>query len=1177
MSGKTVETVATAAALIAKCIEGDELAVKKILLSRPDLVNVCATNPRLYGSFPLHFAAQKGRSAVVAALLERGADVHAVNELGKTALHFAAAEAGSVDACKALIAAGAVVDERTGDAAGETAAHIAAKVGNSPVLDLLRASFADVTLTNGSGQSVLDVERVWRMERGYATPSSLWFTALEQGELATVAGMLYSGEVHIEARMEDFFHDVTGLLFVSLLLRDAGPEARLLIAEGANVNATDERGRTPIMYATQLGNVAVVEALLATGAVAINAQDDAGATALHLGFYYFLVPSIARALLAAGADPHIMSQGAARTTPLELAFDRAVANVGSDGSYDELWTHGVELRAAFVPYQAETPSYERALLLGSHSGDASVAAAVGARAARAAVFCITLLGMALSLPALLLGAVFSPRGLTAPLSTSLEELFLTQASQIMAPVFGLLVAGGLLYGVTVMPALAEGTSAGSALLATYLVLGLFAVLGLIFGGALCVQIARDTTLRMVERPSQSLRFNAMNVFTLSLIALQFVQLWGLTYVDGVVFPATASVESTLRSVSLGSVLVSSSSDARTAFEAAFLAAFSAILLWTLASANLALGLVADYSLHLTALFPSLGSGSVVDYYLLDVIIPLLSSGGFLPFVLALLRALKCTKVALPPAPGPFATSEHVFVLDAAPSVTCYAGDHTWYTAASLVGLLYYIPSALLLGVIFLRSYAATTDGPSSPQASGIAAFFSGGLDVKYAPVFSLIELPARALVGAVRIFYTGPPGVYLAVVGAVYAALLVATLIIKPFRDANDRDADSGPVSIRGVAARVLPASRGSLTSTSFGGMLNRALAGLYAIVLFKTAVNAWASRVSTAANPQWAPLVVEYVVLVIGVSVFVGIEVWRRVKARRTAAEAAAEAEAEAAAGTSTRATRAYIDIYGHSPIVRAGGGAETPFVRMRAPALADETDDDFAARAGGALMSSSFDEDAALTRRLELVRLPSQGGRLEDAEFMAMQQVLQEQLSVAQQERDRARAKLERARVEVARLREAAAASEATAAELTAEVALYRDDGLRKQLASTRQTLVQVGQDYEELRVELERAYAEVDTLQAQVDALSTIADLGKERGRDDGVLYHDDEVAAALEDAKMRIGALETLLEASLAERDELGRTGDELEEQLVQVKLRLAQNDAPARGTGRRAGGAGGFGL
>ena len=128
--------------LIAKVISGETHAVKKILLARPNLVSARARNPRLYGSTPLHFAAQKGRTAVVAALLERGADVRAVNELGKGPLHFAAAEAGSAHCVKLLLDAGAPVNERTGDAKGETAAHIAARAGNTPVLDVLRSAGA---------------------------------------------------------------------------------------------------------------------------------------------------------------------------------------------------------------------------------------------------------------------------------------------------------------------------------------------------------------------------------------------------------------------------------------------------------------------------------------------------------------------------------------------------------------------------------------------------------------------------------------------------------------------------------------------------------------------------------------------------------------------------------------------------------------------------------------------------------------------------------------------------------------------------------------------------------------------------------------------------------------------------------------------------------------------------
>lgn len=90
---------------------------------------------------------------------------------------------------------------------------------------------------------------------------------------------------------------------------------RTLLARGADPNARDEDGRTPVFSAVLGGSVALLGLLLESKAD-VNAKDQRGSTALHLAAEE-VVPEAATLLIGRGAD--VNAQDEEGNTPLGRA------------------------------------------------------------------------------------------------------------------------------------------------------------------------------------------------------------------------------------------------------------------------------------------------------------------------------------------------------------------------------------------------------------------------------------------------------------------------------------------------------------------------------------------------------------------------------------------------------------------------------------------------------------------------------------------------------------------------------------------------------------------------------------------------------------------------------------------------------------------------------------------
>lgn len=191
------------------------------------------------GATPLHYASAKGSRDIVKLLLDAGADPSIPDNQSRTALHLAC-QIGNKDIIRLLWEKGAELNGT--DKEGSTPLIYAAKYGRSEVCRFLLELGADKTLTDEDGHNAFD----------YAASN--------------------------------------GMRDVIALLEDEQRQ-------------TDHEGNTTLHHACYQNQSEVVEALISTGRVDVNALNDTGDTPLSMACENQNV-YLVEILLKAGADPN---------------------------------------------------------------------------------------------------------------------------------------------------------------------------------------------------------------------------------------------------------------------------------------------------------------------------------------------------------------------------------------------------------------------------------------------------------------------------------------------------------------------------------------------------------------------------------------------------------------------------------------------------------------------------------------------------------------------------------------------------------------------------------------------------------------------------------------------------------------------------------------------------------
>jgi ankyrin repeat protein len=285
-----------------------------------------------YGQAPIHVAVQYRHAGMLRKLLAAGADIESADASGEPPL-LMATRVDARDIVEELLAEGAAVDARD-SVYGQSALMLAVREEHADLVERLLAAGADVDAQSIAGEEMrfilpaevpvgtskgVGINRMGWPDRGARQPIAGAKTPLLY---ATRLGNLALTRVLVQAGADTEIADANGItpLINAIInysivnvnrtgLSDHLKIAEYLIEAGANVNAQDWYGQTPLWAAVDIRNLefSVTETT--------NRVDRDAA--------YALIQS----LLAAGADPNART----KEFPPERRF---IAGTGSNGWVD---------------------------------------------------------------------------------------------------------------------------------------------------------------------------------------------------------------------------------------------------------------------------------------------------------------------------------------------------------------------------------------------------------------------------------------------------------------------------------------------------------------------------------------------------------------------------------------------------------------------------------------------------------------------------------------------------------------------------------------------------------------------------------------------------------------------------------------------------------------------------
>ena len=265
-----------AVTMIQALAAGDRQSFMKVVAEDPKLLN--ARGPE--GSTPFMYAVLYSDAATLRQLLQKGADPNTRNDANATALIWAATD---LEKTRLLVEAGADVNVRSSDA--RTPLFVAAgRPGGAPIVKLLLDRGADAKVT---GQSPVETPLT---EAAFAADAESVQLLMDHGAETRIAGglALAVGLVTNCGKCVDLVANNLDERAYTEGLREIASFAdvnavRFMLDHGAKVNGTDEKGRTPLMFAlaSDLLPLDVVKLFIERGAD-VNARSLVGETPLGI-------------------------------------------------------------------------------------------------------------------------------------------------------------------------------------------------------------------------------------------------------------------------------------------------------------------------------------------------------------------------------------------------------------------------------------------------------------------------------------------------------------------------------------------------------------------------------------------------------------------------------------------------------------------------------------------------------------------------------------------------------------------------------------------------------------------------------------------------------------------------------------------------------------------------------